>query len=50
MMNDACHDDLVCHNGTEVDRPDLRTWDDFVTKDELMESARDYEAELNSGR
>ncbi|PPL18645.1 hypothetical protein [Microterricola pindariensis] len=48
-MNDDWHDDAVCRNGNEVIRPYLREWDDFVTEAELMESAREYAAELNAG-
>lgn len=48
-MNDDWHDDAVCRNGGEVVRPYLREWDDFVTESELMESAREYAAELNAG-
>lgn len=42
------HDDVVCSNGTEQQRPYLREWDDYVTEDEIMESAREYEQQLNS--
>lgn len=42
------HDDIVCSNGAEQTRPYLRGWDDFVTESEIMESAREYELELNS--
>ena len=47
--NDDWHDDVVCSNGSEAHRPSLREWDDFVTEAELMESAREYAAELNLG-
>ena len=43
------HNDVVCTNGIDVDRPYLREWDDFVTEDEIMESAREYENALNAG-
>ena len=42
------HDDVVCSNGVEQHRPYLREWDDFVTEDEIMQSAYEYEQELNS--
>lgn len=42
------HDDVVCSNGSEAHRPYLREWDDFVTEDEIMESAREYELQLNA--
>jgi len=43
------HNDVLCSNGTDVDRPYLRPGDDFVTQDEIMESAHEYEDELNAG-
>lgn len=47
-MNHDWHDDVVCESGGAVDRPYLREWDDFVTEEELMQSAAEYEAELNA--
>lgn len=47
--NDDWHDDVVCTNGQDALRPYLRDWDDFVTEAELMESAREFEDELNVG-
>lgn len=47
-MNEDWHDDAVCSNGSERHRPYLREWDNFVTQTELMESAREYAAELNA--
>ena len=41
------HNDVLCTNGTQDERPYLREGDNFVTEDELMESARDYERQLN---
>lgn len=46
-MNDDWYDDVVCSNGVERHRPYLREWDSFVTVDEIMESAREYEQYLN---
>ena len=46
--NDDWHDDVICSNGGNSVRPILREWDDFVTEDEMMASAREYEAELNA--
>lgn len=43
------HDDVVCSNGTERHRPYLRGNDSFVTQDEIMQSAREYERLLNGG-
>lgn len=47
--NDDWHDDVVCTNGIDQQRPYLRSWDSFVTEGEIMESAREYERELNGG-
>lgn len=47
--NNDWHDDVVCSNGAEQERPYLRGWDSFVTEAEIMESAREYEAQLNGG-
>lgn len=46
-MNYDWHDDVLCTNGDDYDRPYLRSWDDYVTESELMASAAEYEAELN---
>ena len=42
------HNDIVCSNGVEEHRPYLRGWDSFVTEDEIMASAAEYENELNA--
>lgn len=42
------HNDVLCDNGVEAHRPYLLEWDDFVTEDELMEAAFQYEAALNA--
>lgn len=47
-FNDDWHDDVVCSNGTEQHRPYLRAWDSFVTEDEIMASALEYEDQLNA--
>lgn len=47
--NDDWHDDVVCSNGSESHRPYLREWDTFVEQREILESAAEYEAELNAG-
>ena len=47
--NDDWHDDVLCSNGSESHRPYLREWDTFVEQWEIMESAAEYEAELNAG-
>ncbi|WP_146828295.1 hypothetical protein [Aeromicrobium flavum] len=46
-MNEDWYDDVLCSDGTREQRPRLREWDSFVTPDEMMESARKYEGELN---
>lgn len=46
-MNDDWHDDVLCTRGSEVDRPYLRAWDSFVSFEEIMASAAEYEAALN---
>jgi hypothetical protein len=48
--NDDWHDDVVCTNGRETDRPYLRPGDSFVTRSELMKAPAAYKADLNSGR
>ncbi len=47
-LNDDWHDDVSCSNGIHQRRPYLREWDRFVTKAELMQSAREYEQQLNA--
>lgn len=44
------HNDVLCENGLETERPYLRGWDSYVTQAEIMESAREFEAQLNAGR
>lgn len=46
--NDDWHDDVVCSNGTESHRPYLRGDDPFVEYWEIMESAAEYESQLNA--
>lgn len=48
-FNEDWHDDVECSNGIDLDRPYLREWDDFVTEEELMQSAFEYENALNAG-
>ena len=47
-INDDWHDDILCSNTVETNRPYLREGDDFITQDEIMESAADFEAQLNA--
>ena len=46
--DDDWHNDVLCSNGVDEDRPYLREWDTFITEDEIMESAQEYEDGLNS--
>ncbi len=47
--NEDWHDDVLCTNGRETERPYLRPFDAFITKDEIMQAARKYENQLNIG-
>ncbi|CAN5509745.1 hypothetical protein BH10ACT6_BH10ACT6_00620 [soil metagenome] len=47
-MNDHWHDDYLCTNGTDVDRPYLIPDDSFVERSEIDQAAAAYEAQLNS--
>lgn len=47
--NDDWHDDILCSDGQESHRPYLREWDGFVEEWEILESAAEYEAQLNAG-
>lgn len=42
------HNDVLCSDGVSFDRPYLREWDDFVTEQEIMDSAAEYENALNA--
>lgn len=48
LIYDDWHNDVECSDGVNTDRPYLREWDDFVTEDEIMQSAREYEDALNA--
>jgi hypothetical protein len=41
-MNRNWHDDALCTNGSEFERPYLRPGDTYITPDELMSSAREW--------
>lgn len=43
------HNDVLCTDGATSHRPYLRQWDPFVTQSEIMDSAADYERQLNGG-
>lgn len=47
-MDDDWHNDVLCSNGRDGHRPYLREWDSFVTYDEIMQSALEYDAALNT--
>lgn len=42
------HDDVICSNGYESHRPYLLDWLDYVTYDDIMAAAAEYEASLNA--
>jgi hypothetical protein len=42
------HDDVLCTNGTQQERPYLRSGDSFVTETEMREAAYQYERQLNA--
>lgn len=46
--DDDWHNDVLCTNGSQSERPYLLEGDSFITQDEIMAAARDYEAMLNS--
>ncbi|GAA1439392.1 hypothetical protein GCM10009641_47000 [Mycobacterium cookii] len=43
------HNDVLCSNGVNSERPYLRAWDSFVTEAEARQSGREYERQLNEG-
>lgn len=45
--NNDWHDDGLCTNGVETERPYLRAGDSFITEAEFMESLSEYERYLN---
>lgn len=46
--NDDWHDDVICVRGSELHRPYLLEYDDFIEYEEIMAEAANYEAYLNS--
>jgi hypothetical protein len=46
-MNYDWHDDVLCTNGSEQDRPYLLPNDSYVTEDEIRRAADEYERHLN---
>ena len=46
-FNDDWHDDYVCSNGTNIDRPYLLPEDPFVESGEIDAAAAAYEDRLN---
>lgn len=47
-MNNDWHDDILCTDGIDEDRPYLLPEDSFVEKSEIMRAAAIYEHQLNS--
>lgn len=47
-MNNDWHDDILCTDGINDDRPYLLPEDSFVEKSEIMRAAARYEDQLNS--
>lgn len=46
-MNENWHDDVLCTNGADTERPSLLTDWDFITQADMVEEAARYEAYLN---
>jgi hypothetical protein len=46
-INDDWHDDVLCVRGDEWERPVLLADQPFVTEDEMIAAAAEYEAALN---
>ena len=49
-MDDNWHNDALCSNGVRTVRPYRRPADSYITRDELMSSARAWARARNSGR
>ncbi len=49
-MDDNWHNDALCSNGVRKVRHYLRPADSYITRDELMSSARAWARARNSGR
>ncbi len=49
-MDRNWHNDALCSNGVSQVRPYLRPADSYITRDELMSSARAWARARNSGR
>ena len=49
-MDDNWHNDALCSNGVRTARPYLRPADSYITRDELMSSARAWARARNGGR
>ncbi|GAA2979349.1 hypothetical protein GCM10010460_13490 [Microbacterium terrae] len=47
--NDDWHDDVLCINGNDSQRPYLLEGESFVTEAEIMAAAAEFEAQLNGG-
>lgn len=49
-MDNNWHNDALCSNGARQVRPYLRPGDSYITRDELMASARAWARARNGGR
>ena len=49
-MDNNWHNDALCSNGVRQVRPYLRPADTYITRDELMASARAWARARNAGR
>ena len=49
-MDNNWHNDALCSNGARQVRPYLRPADSYITRDELMASARAWARARNGGR
>lgn len=49
-MDNNWHNDALCSNGARQVRPHLRPGDSYITRDELMASARAWARARNGGR
>ncbi|WP_426594411.1 hypothetical protein ACPPVS_02575 [Cellulomonas sp. McL0617] len=46
--DDDWHNDVLCSDGVDEDRPYLREGDSYITEDEIMASAQEYQNQLNA--
>lgn len=48
-MDDDWHNDVLCVNGAQSERPQLLIDQDFVTEDDMRAAGGEYAASLNAG-